>query len=328
MFDDAVTEGSEKPEGRTKVSQEKGWQKVRKKIEALVRDRPDDHLSSLMAELREIEIGRANPVDFYAKRKVIRPLAENLFESEKRQFNEGFYYPDMKVGKYVVGSISPIRYLMKCVRPDTQAIVELGSGWSANLFQLYIGLGHARTRKIRFHGAEYTKEGQAAANLLAQHDGQMLYRSHNCDYRAPNIGYLRPYKKHILVYTRHSIEQVDYINPELYDMLRALEAKVTLVHIEPVGWQRRADLMQRRLANDTDFFNAIGTSIAEDPAAIYSPVENAAWWSWRLNYNINLLGVADDYCARGLARQIRREYEFAVPANVFNPSTLVHLELW
>ena len=90
MFDDAVTEGSEKPEGRTKVSQEKGWQKVRKKIEALVRDRPDDHLSSLMAELREIEIGRANPVDFYAKRKVIRPLAENLFEREKRQFNEVF----------------------------------------------------------------------------------------------------------------------------------------------------------------------------------------------------------------------------------------------
>jgi len=316
------------PEGRTKASQEKGWQKVRHKIEHLVATRPRDHLASLLAQLRELEIGRANPADFYAKRDVIRPLAQNLFARDDRPFNDGFYHPDLRAGRFVVSSISPIRYLMKCVRPDTQAIVELGSGWSANLFQLYVGLGFERTRKIRFHGAEYTKEGQACAEILARHDGEIIFRSHNCDYRTPNVGYLRPYRKHVLVYTRHSIEQVDYISPELYDMLRALDARVTLVHIEPVGWQRRADLMERRRANDAAFFHAIGRSIMTDPAAVERPVENASWWSWRMNYNVNLLGIVDDNVRRGQARQIKREYEFAVPANILNPSTLVHLELW
>jgi len=53
---------------------------------------------------------------------------------------------------------------------------------------------------------------------------------------------------HSLVFTRHSVERVDAIDPALYDMLHALQAEVTRVHLEPIGGQREAELVAMRRA--------------------------------------------------------------------------------
>jgi hypothetical protein len=314
--------------GRSKKSQELSWQKIRLAIERYSKTRPHDHISSFLADLREVDITRKDPSAFYRQRDLARPMGRKILAAVGRDLDDQFYYPDVRAERYSTSTLSPIRYLMTCIRKDTKAIVELGSGWSCNLFQIYVGHGATRSKGIHYHGAEYTMEGQESAKLLAKHDRKIEYFAHSFDYRNPNIDFLREYSGHILVFTRHSIEQVDTINPRLYADLCALEAQVTLVHIEPVGWQRSAELLARRAANDFAYFNKIGETIDADVVSPERQMANAAWWSWRLAYNVNLKSIIDEYCETGKARLVRREYDFSAVGNVMNPATLFHLELW
>ena len=121
---------------------------------------------------------------------------------------------------------------------------------------------------------------------------------------------------------------MDVINPRLYADLCALEAQVSVVHIEPVGWQRSAELMARRAANDFAYFNRIGETVEADIDSPERQMANAAWWSWRLAYNVNLKSIIDHYCMNGKARLVREEYDFSAAGNVLNPATLFHLELF
>lgn len=314
------------PKGRTKKSQGVAWQKIADRIDNFVTQRPEDHIATFLADLRELDIGRKDPNHFYRTRELVQPLGKAILGAIDRTYDDPFYYPDVTAGRYSTSTISPIRYLMGCVRPDTTAIVELGSGWSVNLFQLYVGLGRTRSRKIAYHGAEYTDEGQAAARRLADHDGAIDYHAHGFDYRKPDISFLDDATGHVLVFTRHSIEQVDLIDPKLYDMLQKLKAQVTLVHIEPTGWQRDPILVTRRKKKDDSFFEDLGKLVAEDVASARRQLENAAWWSWRLDYNINLTSIISMYYRNKKLRVVRREHDFAAIGNVLNPSSLYHLE--
>ncbi len=315
-----------KARARSKQSQGNAWGKIGDKIDQLSKARPDDHISTILAEMRELDIRRPDPNSFYRKRELVQPLGKAVLSRANKDYNDFFVYPDVTNGQYTTTAISPIRYLMGCVRDDTKAIVELGSGWSVNLFQIYVGLGETRSRSIAYHGAEYTDEGQAAARRLAAHDGKINYNAHSFDYRNPDISFLKDIKGHILVFTRHSVEQVDMINPALYDMLASLEAEVTLVHIEPTGWQRDKILIYRRKSKDDRFFEDIGRLMLSEINSRRRQMENAAWWSWRLEYNINLSSIIGQANKKGQIRIVRREYDFAAAANILNPSSLYHLE--
>ena len=258
---------------------------------------------------------------------MVRPMGEKILAVVGQDLEDSFYYPDVRAERYSTSTLSPIRYLMSCIRKDTKAIVELGSGWSCNLFQIYVGHGATRSKDIDYHGGEYTTEGQESAKLLAKHDGKIRYFAHSFDYRKPAIDFLGQYSGHILVFTKHSIEQVEFIDESLYADLCGLDAQVTLVHVEPVGWQRSAELMARRAANDVAYFTRIGETIQSDIDFPERQMANAAWWSWRLAYNANLKSIIDEYCENGKARMVRREYDFSAVGNVLNPATLFHLEL-
>ncbi|MDQ6437586.1 hypothetical protein RB623_26335 [Mesorhizobium sp. LHD-90] len=314
--------------GRTKKSQEISWGKIRQLIERYVRERPQDHIATFLADLREIDISRKDPSAFYRTRDLVRPMGQKIMAAVGQDLEDPFYYPDVRAERYTTSTISPIRYLMGCIRKDTTAIVEFGSGWSTNLFQIYVGHGTTRSASIGYHGAEYTIEGQECAKRLAQHDGKINYFAHSFDYRKPNIAFLRKYTGHILVFTRHSIEQVQTINPSLYEDLCSLRAQVTIVHIEPVGWQRSQELMRRRADDDAAFFGGIGETIDGDIVSVERQLANAAWWSWRLSYNTNLLSIIEDYCGRKKGRLVKREYDFSGVGNIMNPSSLFHVELW
>ncbi|HSH94368.1 MAG TPA: hypothetical protein VK968_09505, partial [Roseimicrobium sp.] len=274
---------------------------------------------------------------FYRKRDLVQAFGENILSAVPYSLEGGFYYPNVVAGEYTATAISPIRYLMNQVRPDTTAIVEFGSGWSANLFQLYVGVGTTRSKKIDYHGAEYTDEGQQTATAMAAYDKKIKYHAHSFDYRNPDISFLNRHDGHILAFTRHSIEQVDEISPLLYDHLGALKAEVTLIHLEPVGWQTFPSLAARRAANDREFFEAIGARVAagevEPQVTTTDPkykrivqAENAAWWSWRLKYNTNLFSIISKNRRANKIKMIAQEVDFAAIGNVLNPTTLFHLE--
>ena len=238
--------------------------------------------------------------------------------------DESFQFPDVSNSTYKVSALSPIRYLSSLIRSDTTAVMELGSGWSSNLFQIYLAHGATRSKKIIYYGGEYTTQGQICAKYLAQLEPTLRYRSFQFDYRNPNVEFLIRQKGHILLYTHHSIEQVDVINPQLFEQLRAIPNPVTVVHFEPVGWQRDPDLMARREADDAAFFEAIGERALQ--GNIDSVKENAAWWSWRLSYNKNLLPIVQKLQDQDAIRMVRTAYDFGGHANVLNPSTLLHYE--
>lgn len=167
--------------------------------------------------------------------------------------------------------------------------MELGSGWSSNLLQLYIAHGTTRSKKIIYYGGEDTREGQICAKLLAGFDTGLAYRSFQFDFDKPNIEFLQRQRGHILLFTSHAIEHAEVLNPALFEQLKAISNPVTVVHFEPVGWQRDADLVKARDRKDAVLFEKLGVrALAGD---LTSLSENAAWWSWRCNYNVNLLGL-------------------------------------
>lgn len=290
----------------------------------LVKNRPDDHLSSLLANLRELRIDRRDPGRFYQTRDLARPIGEKIMERAGLELSSTFYNPQVAANQYTVNATSPIRYLGDLIRPDTTAVMELGSGWSSNIFQLYLLYGATRSRKKIYYGGEYTRSGMITAKYLANREPSMKYRAFYFDYRDPNVTFLSKQKGHILLFTSHSIEQVDEINPDLFEQLRQIPNPVTVVHFEPVGWQRHAELLERRNAKDDAFFEAIGNrAVAGDLGSVD---ENAAWWSWRLEYNTNLIPILNDLENRNVIRMEQKAFNFAGTANVLNPSSLLHYE--
>lgn len=316
----AVTQG--RP--RTKASQGGAWNDVLVKARQLVKTRPDDHLSSILANLRELNIGRNDPGRYHRETELVRPIGQSIFSQFGLEPNDLLYSPDVTCGQYTVRSASPIRYLSRLVRPDTTGIVELGSGWSSNLFQLYLVVGATRSRRKIYYGGEYTRQGMLAAKYIARQETALNYRAFSFDFRDPDVSFLVRQKGHILVFTVHSIEQVDSINPVLFEQLRAIPNPVTVVHFEPVGWQRDRELTRRRAANDRDFFEAIGNRALQ--GNIDSVMENSAWWSWRLEYNVNLLSLLEKLEAEKVITMVRRAYDISATTNALNPSTLLHYE--
>ena len=146
--------------GRSKQSQEKGWISISKRIDGFIKERSKDETASLLVHLRELNISRTNPNMFYQTRPLVEEFSKNFFSKYKLTSNNVLFYPAVSKGEYALQTISPISYMMQFMREDTQAIVELGSGWSSNLFQMYIGLGRTRCESVDFIGAEYTDAGR------------------------------------------------------------------------------------------------------------------------------------------------------------------------
>ncbi len=116
--------------------------------------------------------------------------------------------------------------------PDTDLVIELGSGWARNVLTFASSLGPPRARYV---GAEYTAAGRDCADRLAALDPALDFSSLAFDYRAPDLGSLRA--RRALVFTVHSVEQVPALPAAVVDEIRGVAPHVTCVHVEPVGWQ-------------------------------------------------------------------------------------------
>jgi hypothetical protein len=115
----------------------------------------------------------------------------------------------------------------------TNLVVELGSGWGWHVIAAWLGGG---PRDALYVGAEYTEAGRRCAHLLASLEPSLRFRSLPFDYNEPDLSAVAGAREAV-VFTGHSIEQIPYVKPALFEAILSLAPRVTCVHLEPVGWQ-------------------------------------------------------------------------------------------
>ena len=185
----------------------------------------------------------------------------------------------------------------------TRRIVEFGSGWGANLFQLRSGGAPAHAQ---FVALEYTAAGREVTQMLAGLDPAMKLSVHAFDYFHPDLSPLSA-PLPTVAFSNHSIEQITKLGSRFFDSLLAVQGLQRVVHIEPVGWQLRGgqDALLSRVLPPTLSWRADFRRRARRHA-----------------YNTDLIPVL-----RGLERQKRLTIERILPdhigANPLNPGTVV-----
>ena len=117
--------------------------------------------------------------------------------------------------------------------PETDLVLELGSGWGWLLLAAWAAGG---PRHASYVAAEYTEAGRRAAGALAELDDRLDFRAIHFDYHDPDLSGLGS-RRHAVVLTAHSIEQVPELKADLVEAIRGVAREVTCLHFEPVGWQ-------------------------------------------------------------------------------------------
>jgi hypothetical protein len=122
--------------------------------------------------------------------------------------------------------------LRLAIANDVANIVELGSGYSKNLFHIWLNGGPATAKYI---GLEYTAAGRECSQFLAGLEPTINFEARPFDYHAPS---LEPIHGSTVVFSSYSIEQIPLISEAVFECLLAIPGLKKVVHIEPIGWQR------------------------------------------------------------------------------------------
>lgn len=133
----------------------------------------------------------------------------------------------------IEGVYERAKFLSGFLDDDVEAIVELGSGYGLNLFRLHEIL---EDRPLRYFAAEYTESGRRLSARLAGLDGGLPLEVAFIDHKAPNLDFLNGIGK-ALIFTCHSIEQVNRIPDDYFSVLAKAAEKVRVIHMEPFGFQ-------------------------------------------------------------------------------------------
>ena len=128
--------------------------------------------------------------------------------------------------------------LLSAMTPETDAVVELGSGDGLNLFNLWMAGAPA---KARYHALEITAIGRLCTELLGQLVPRMKVSAHPYDYFKPNYDEIPGGAKHMMVFSSGSIEQCDQLPEQVITGLLDKAETITGVHTEPVSWQMPND---------------------------------------------------------------------------------------
>lgn len=127
------------------------------------------------------------------------------------------------------------RWISAFYAPEVDCIVELGSGYGRNLFELYLNGG---PHPVKMFAGEITASGRALAAQLKALEPALDITVVPFDYLKPDFSFLGEKRlKSVLFFTRHSIEQVERVPRELFTGMMAVAEKVTCLHFEPFGFQ-------------------------------------------------------------------------------------------
>jgi hypothetical protein len=209
---------------------------------------------------------------------------------------------------------------------NADIIVELGAGPGWNLFNLSTYLGKAVETK-RLFGLEFSNAGLEIIRLLTEH-GKLPIEAHFFDYTNPDLSML-PQTGRMLIFSHHSIEQVEEISPLLHQKIATRRGPTKLIHCEPIGWQRFPDLYKARIRQDDDLFKAMVIRRLDDLSAPYAVAMNAAINSWRVKYNRNAMSCIHKYVKgkRFVVRETIYDFTQAYNSNPVNPSTYLEIDV-
>ena len=191
---------------------------------------------------------------------------------------------------------------------DTRRIVELGSGWGANLFSLWL---NGAPRAAEYVAMEYTEAGREATLLIAGTEPELRMRVAPFDYHRPDLSALRSDDK-TLVFTSFSIEQITRLNDALFEELLAIPGLDRVIHIEPVSWQLLAGTAAGPLIGLLSYIVPPGLSLEIDLRRR----------SRRTGYNLDLLPRLRALERAGRIRIERIEKNYIGP-NPLNPGTAI-----
>ncbi|CAA7618656.1 hypothetical protein [Magnetospirillum sp. UT-4] len=171
-------------------------------------------------------------------------------------------------------------------------VAELGCGYGRNLFEIaYAGLA----APLRLVGGEFTATGCEATAAIAALDPALDMTVLRFDHTRPDLSQVAPGQR-VLVFTCHSIEQVAAIDSGWIDAVTALGEQVTVIHLEPFGFQFDPDL---------------------------GPVTRAHAHGCReKEWNLNLAQVLKREQARGRIRLSYLAAEIFLPLDAYNPTSV------
>lgn len=112
------------------------------------------------------------------------------------------------------------------------AIVELGSGFSQNIFKLY----YEGAPNIPYFAGEYTQSGTECANILSALLPELKLTNFNYDFNSPDYSAVGEFEN-ILVFTCHTIEQVEVLSDKTLPSIAKMAKNVHALHFEPFGFQ-------------------------------------------------------------------------------------------
>lgn len=118
---------------------------------------------------------------------------------------------------------------------DADAVIELGSGWGYNLFNIWMRGGPLDAHYV---GLEYTDAGRRVASRIAKSatSGPKL-DVHPFDYYELEWRWLAKKFERAVIYTSHSIEQITELPTNFVERVSTLADDFVCLHFEPVGWQ-------------------------------------------------------------------------------------------
>lgn len=175
--------------------------------------------------------------------QLVQENGEFIFESRENK-KTGTPYPTGKpIFKYIAIEeqvikvpfySEPMDFLSDLIDSHHfDAIVELGSGLGTNIFKLH---SKGAPKEVSYYAGEYTESGVESCKMLAKLLPEMKINSFHFDYKNPDLGCIKE-KGNILVFSCHSIEQVNMLPTSLFSYLAGLGDQVTGVHFEPFGHQ-------------------------------------------------------------------------------------------
>lgn len=213
----ASTNGAPVRRTREWIEREYGqekWPAIERIIEQECSEEPDAGLSRLLGRVASSQWRHGDPLAV-------------------RRFAAGRGAVDLPLaGAYGAAQGIMLDVVADACTARTDLIAELGAGWGWHILTLWATGG---PRHASYVAAEYTAAGRRAAARLAGLDPRLRFRAVPFDYNAPRLD--GGGARHAVVFSVHSIEQMPYVKPAVFDAIRGLAPQVTCVHFEPVGWQ-------------------------------------------------------------------------------------------
>lgn len=132
--------------------------------------------------------------------------------------------------EYLISALNPY------ITSDTDCIIELGSGWGRNILNLSNSNNY---KNIDFIAGELSTSGQNVTKLFTS---KFDLNVKSVDFNWHDVNSISELLKNtsytnVVIYSYHSIEQIPYLNSDIFKNALNLDIDIKFVHIEPVGFQ-------------------------------------------------------------------------------------------